>query len=93
MASHERENYWFPAKRYGWGWGLPCSWQGWVVMIIYLAAVVALAFMFDSVENVFPFVAAVMGATTIFLWVCWKKGEPAKWRWGQSDDDSGSKQD
>jgi hypothetical protein len=21
---------WFPAKRYGWGWGLPCCWQGWV---------------------------------------------------------------
>ena len=23
--------YWFPAKRFGWGWGLPLSWQGWVV--------------------------------------------------------------
>jgi hypothetical protein len=23
--------YWFPAKRYGWGWGIPVTWQGWVV--------------------------------------------------------------
>ena len=27
--------YWFPAKRYGWGWGLPSVWQGWVVMGIF----------------------------------------------------------
>jgi hypothetical protein len=24
--------YWFPAKRYGWGWGLPVTWQGWAVL-------------------------------------------------------------
>ena len=23
--------YWFPAKRYGWGWGMPNTWQGWLV--------------------------------------------------------------
>jgi hypothetical protein len=22
------KTYWFPAKRYGWGWGLPTVWQG-----------------------------------------------------------------
>ncbi len=27
--------YWFPAKRYRWGWGLPSVWQGWVVMGIF----------------------------------------------------------
>jgi len=21
-------DYWFPAKRYGWGWGIPNRWQG-----------------------------------------------------------------
>ena len=20
--------YWFPVKRYGWGWGLPGTWEG-----------------------------------------------------------------
>jgi hypothetical protein len=28
---------WFPAKRYGWGWGLPVAWQGWVVLLAWLA--------------------------------------------------------
>ena len=27
---------WFPAKRYGWGWGFPIAWQGWVVLLVYL---------------------------------------------------------
>lgn len=27
--------YWFRAKRYGWGWGLPTAWQGWVVMALF----------------------------------------------------------
>ena len=26
--------YCFPVKRYGWGWGLPRTWQGWGVVII-----------------------------------------------------------
>lgn len=31
--------YWFPAKRYGWGWGLPVRWQGWVCLAAYMAGV------------------------------------------------------
>ena len=25
--------YWFPAKSYGFGWGLPITWQGWLVFL------------------------------------------------------------
>jgi hypothetical protein len=28
-------NYWFPAGRYGWGWGLPVRWQGWLVLAAF----------------------------------------------------------
>ena len=31
--------YWFPAKRYGWGWGLPATWQGWTVLAAFLILV------------------------------------------------------
>ena len=31
------KEYWFPAKKYGWGWGLPSTWQGWVVYCVYFA--------------------------------------------------------
>lgn len=27
---------WFNQKKYGWGWGLPATWQGWVVLLLYL---------------------------------------------------------
>ena len=31
----ERRTCWFPAKRYGWGWGFPASWQGRIVLAVY----------------------------------------------------------
>lgn len=31
------KSYWFPAKRYGWGWGPPATWQGWVVLLLWFA--------------------------------------------------------
>ena len=27
----DKKEYWFAAKTYGWGWGLPTVWQGWLV--------------------------------------------------------------
>ena len=34
--ANDRPRYWFPAKRYGWGWGLPAVWQGWVVLVGFI---------------------------------------------------------
>jgi hypothetical protein len=33
-------------KRYGWGWGLPAAWQGWVALAVFLGLVAAGALMF-----------------------------------------------
>lgn len=93
MSSHGHRRYWFTAKRYGFGWGLPITWQGWVVSFVYLVAIVVLSFVLDLTENVFPFVGSVMVMTSVFLAICWKKGEPLKWRWGKAGDDSESKLD
>lgn len=30
MSTSKNKNIWFPAKKFGWGWGLPKVWQGWV---------------------------------------------------------------
>jgi hypothetical protein len=32
--------YWFRAKRYGWGWGLPAKWQGWLILAVYVALII-----------------------------------------------------
>jgi hypothetical protein len=33
--------YWFPAKRYGYGWSVPTTWQGWLVLAVYVVLTVA----------------------------------------------------
>ena len=33
----DRDQYWFPAKRRGWGWGPPTVWQGWAVLVLLIS--------------------------------------------------------
>jgi hypothetical protein len=36
----DEQKYWFRAKRYGWGWGLPITWQSWAVLGLWFAALI-----------------------------------------------------
>ncbi len=75
------ERYWFPAKRYGWGWGLPQTWQGWAVFLALLAGIGAAARgLLPTHPLAFAGVLALM--TAMFVWICSAKGEPPSWRWG-----------
>ena len=51
--------YWFPAKRYGWGWGLPKTWQGWVGYSVYFALLVAGCLVFPPAQNEIGFIATL----------------------------------
>jgi hypothetical protein len=73
--------YWFPAKRYGWGWGPPATWHGWVVLIVWFLALAAAAFTFLPTRPV-AFQLAVAGLALALVLVCYAKGEPPSWRWG-----------
>lgn len=81
MPTDERE-IWFPAKRYGWGWGLPGAWQGWVVLAAYLVMVVAGAVYIDPDEQPLLFTGWLLGFSALLGAVCWLKGERPRWRWG-----------
>ena len=74
--------YWFPAKTYGWGWGLPLTWQGWVVLGIYTAVLIATAFFLDVNKHPAVYSAIVLLASAVLVAICWIKGEPTSWRWG-----------
>lgn len=76
------KRYWFPAKRYGWGWGFPTAWQGWLVLAAYVAALTAAALGFPPDHRPVAFFACVIVATMLLLVVCRLKGEPPAWRWG-----------
>lgn len=82
MASSDRPKYWFPAKRYGWGWGPPCTWQGWVVLVIYLVLIVGGIPFIQATKGDIAYVAYVLALTVVLVAVCWLKGERPRWRWG-----------
>ena len=48
--------YWFPAKRYGWGWGPPVTWQGWTVFAVFFAFVIAGIFLVPPQRSMPAFV-------------------------------------
>jgi hypothetical protein len=73
--------YWFRAKHYGYGWGLPATWQGWAVFGGYLA-VVLLPLAFGNTGAWVSLVAFAL-ATPALVWVSYRKGEPPRWRWGR----------
>ena len=80
MASNEL-NYWFPAKRYGWGWGLPTAWQGWVALVIYGSLILAGAVALLPNYGAPSFLAYCAALTLVLVAICWIKGERPQWRW------------
>ncbi len=74
--------FWFPAKRYGWGWGPPKCWQGWVILILYFLFIALCAAFLLREDRVAEFLACTAILTGALLWVCWVKGERPQWRWG-----------
>jgi hypothetical protein len=80
--------YWFAAKRYGWGWGLPLTWQGWAVLTAFMALLAVGFLVFPPETDVVPFLVYDAILCGLLLIVCWLKGEPPRWRWGGEKDTS-----
>ena len=78
----EHKQFWFPAKRYGWGWGLPVKWQGWLALLAYVVVMAIGVNRWPPSEDMPAFVTVVLAASVAFVLVCWWKGEPPRWRWG-----------
>ena len=79
----ERSKYWFPAKHYGWGWGPPVTWQGWAVLVGYIASVLLISVCFSPDRHPLIYPIAIAFTTSVLIGVCLKKGEPPAWRWGR----------
>ncbi|MEK7099595.1 MAG: hypothetical protein AAB883_00435 [Patescibacteria group bacterium] len=91
-----RKNLWFRAKQYGWGW-YPITWQGWAVTALYVVLYTVSGVLFGALA---PAVLAgggsvAAGALLLISWtillsasllaVCYRYGEPPRWRWGSKD--------
>ncbi len=68
--------YWFPAKRYGWGWGPPIRWQGWAVLAAFLALVAGGAVVLLPDRGPAVFLPYSLLLCLLLVAVCWIKGEP-----------------
>jgi hypothetical protein len=75
--------YWFRAKRYGWGWGLPLTWQGWAVLLAFVALLALGGVLFSPAVSPIRYALYVGVLCTALTGVCYAKGEPPKWRWGR----------
>jgi lipoprotein signal peptidase len=77
-----QQPYWFHAKRYGWGWGLPATWQGWVVLVTWFVLIIIVSPIL-ALRSIPSFIVFITGMSAVLLAICFAKGEPPKWRWGK----------
>jgi hypothetical protein len=77
----DKKKIWFPAKKYGWGWGFPCAWQGWVVYAVWWALLFG-GGIFITPRSVGLFVAYAMVFAGVLIFIMVIKGEKPRWRWG-----------
>lgn len=80
------KTYWFKAKKYGYGW-YPSTWQGWLILALYLGYVLYITMMFEAAhlpkDTVsIDFMLQIFLPTALLIYICYRTGEPAKWRWG-----------
>jgi hypothetical protein len=75
-----QQKYWFPAKRYGWGWSWPTVWQGWASLAVFFGLLGAGALVLLPEHGAGLFVAYSALLCGLLTVVCWLKGEPPHWR-------------
>ena len=85
----KKKDYWFGAKNYGWGWGLPLTWQGWLSFLSFAVILVCSLFLlvFPYTDTKVPLANWVIFfsifALDVFMLVAlsYRYGETPEWRW------------
>jgi len=77
---------WFKAKKYGWGWQ-PATWQAWVILIIYLVAIIILfktneKHLLNGIDTLLYYTLPFILLTALLVFISYKFGEKPGWRWG-----------
>ena len=88
------KNYWFKRRRYGYGW-FPVKWQGWLSVVVFLAAAIGTAFVVLPPKPQQPDAAQLsvfLGGLAIYVLaiiaVGITKGPVPHWRWGKKPTDN-----
>ena len=75
---------WFAPRRYGYGAGLPISWQGWALTIAFLGYALGVSLAFRNKPLV---MIALMAPAAIAFVTIVAKTTRGGWRWRWGDDD------
>jgi hypothetical protein len=75
-------NPWFEKKQFGWGWGLPLTWQGWLTLSIFIAFMASLDLITTDARLFIPLVVGAVIALCVIARVT--SGKP-EWRNGPYD--------
>lgn len=78
------KRYWFGAKRYGYGWGLPITWEGWVILVLWVIGFV-IGRRYLVPQNTYAHLAFALAMVGLLLSICYAKGQPPRWRFGDPD--------
>ena len=70
----ENKDFWFPAKEYRFGCGLPVTWQGWMVLLGYLAVVLVTALMLSESRDLLRFMPLHLVLMGLFIFIFLKNG-------------------
>jgi len=73
---------WFAPKRFGYGSGLPISWEGWAVVALFIAAILGVALRTNGATRA-GLTAALVAA---LIAVCAAKTDGG-WRWRSGGED------
>lgn len=82
-----KEEAWFPAKEYGYGWGVPKKPQGWISLVTYIILISISQFI---TQDPLWMIGSNFILTTLFVYLAYLKGEKTSWRWGNTDSNSNS---
>ncbi|MBF0570395.1 MAG: hypothetical protein HQL12_00850 [Candidatus Omnitrophica bacterium] len=83
---------WFKPKDYGWGFGVPTAWQGWVALCFLILLILTIAFVDGLVshtngvplKSILRFIIDVVIISVLFCLLFQGKVEGGlKWRWGK----------
>lgn len=75
---------WFAPKRYGYGAGLPISWQGWTLLTGYILLLAGGGFLIPYSLVAYASVVTMLTAAFVVVVAHTTKGG-WRWRWGDNE--------
>ena len=75
---------WFAPKRYGYGAGLPISWQGWALLLGFVLMTVTLAIGLGN--RPIQLIAVIIPLSVAFIVISARTTRGGwRWRWGEEE--------